>query len=151
LKVSGVPEYDAEGGVVGSIGFIANLSLDTGRTGIHVAIEESRDWKTLLERVANEVRTLIAFDSFAVSIVSENRRHLRQFFEFPPPQQMLSPFKWWQMPPFVLKMIEALEASAIVVDELFRDPEFAGLKETDSATKAWLERGFKHIVRCPVY
>lgn len=150
-QVWAVPEYDPEGRLSGSIGFLANLSLDTARRGIHEAIEKSKSWRQLLETVAGQLRHLIAFDAFAVTIVSENRRHLRQFFEAPEAPQTVSPLKWWPMPPFVLKLLAELAPSAASVEELFSQPEFVDLREKDPATRAWLERGFKHILRCPVY
>jgi len=151
LKISAVPAYNAAGELDGSIGFLTNTSLDAAAMGIHEWIQRARDTQELLEKVARQVREVIAFDSLAVTIVSENRKHLRQFFEWPPALEAAAPQKWWPMPPFVLRLVGELEASAVSVDELFSQPEFKTLKETDPATQMWLARGFKHLLRRPVY
>jgi PAS domain S-box-containing protein len=127
------------------------MSLDTAAMGIHNAIERAPSWQELLTSVAENVRHLIAFDAFAVSIVSESRSHLRPFFEHPPAPREAAPQKWWPMPPFVLQLLADLKPSAVSVDELFSQPEFATLKENDPATKEWLKRGFRHLLRLPVY
>jgi PAS domain S-box-containing protein len=151
VMINAVPDYDADGNLIGSIGFVTNISRDTASLAIHDAIESADTWQNLLERVAAQMRQVIAFDSFAVSIVSENRHHLRQFFETPPAPQFASPIKWWPMPPFVQQMLQALEPCADSVDEMFSRPEYRELKEKDIAVQIWLQRGFKHMLRCPVY
>lgn len=150
IKVWAVPSYSAEGRLEGSIGFLANTSLETSSQAIHCVIGREGDWTELLRSVAHEVRHLLAFDSFAVSVVSENRRHLRQLFAYPPDPDAAMPHKWWPMPPFVRKLMEDLGPSAISVEQLFRQPGFEELKHDDLATKKWLARGFKHILRLPV-
>lgn len=151
IVVSAVPMYNAAGELDGSIGFVANRSLEIGTLGIHNAIERASDWQELLTKVSKQVEPLIAFDTFAVTVVSENRGHLRQFFEEPPAPQAAFPQKWWPMPQIVLRLLADMEPSAVSVDELFSEPEFKKLKETDPATQVWLSRGYKHLLRLPVY
>ncbi len=150
VMISAVPVYGPTGELDGSIGFVRNMSLDTATLGIHNAIERAPSWQELLKLVAEQVKPVIAYDTFAVTIVSENRSHLRQFFEEPPPEQT-PPQMWWPMPPFVLQLLADLKPSAVSVDELFEQPEFKDLKENDPATREWLKRGFKHLLRRPVY
>jgi PAS domain S-box-containing protein len=151
VMINAVPDYDVDGKLIGSIGFVTNISRDTASLGIHDAIESADTWRKLLEDVAVQMRQVIVFDSFAVSIVSENRHHLRQFFETPPAPHFASPIKWWPMPPFVQQMLQALEPCADSVDEMFSRPEYREMKEKDLAVQLWLQRGFKHMLRCPVY
>lgn len=151
LEVTGVPEYDEDGNVIGSLGFLRNRSFEAANIGIHNAIEESETWEALLERVAGELHKVIAYDSFLVTLVSDGRRHLRALYENPPYRKP-SPIHWWPMPEFVRAMIKGLhKTSQLDVVEMFSDPKFKHLGEEDPSTADWLKRRFKHLLRRPVF
>lgn len=151
MEVTGVPEFGADGSVIGSLGFLRNRSLDAAHMGIHQAIENSSTWKELLVSLAGELRNVIAHHTFLVTLVSEHRRHLRRLIEEPEFQQA-SAIRWWPMPPFVRKMLAELDqTSAMSVEEMFRKPDYQKLLAIDRPTQEWMKRGFKHLLRRPVF
>ena len=93
VEVTGVPEYDSADNIVGSLGFLRNRSFESANLNVHLAIEESATWKDLLRRLAAELHKVIAYDSFLVTLVSEERRHLRTLFE-DPVFANASPIRW---------------------------------------------------------
>lgn len=151
VQVTGVPEYGADGSVIGSIAFLRNRTLESANLGTHRAIEESSTWRELLERVSVEIQNVISFDSLLVTMVSENRRHLRMLFESKPDKDT-SPIRWWPMPAFVkASLAELTETSAISVTEMFSEERYREMLENDPNVKTWLDRGFLHLLRRPVF
>jgi PAS domain S-box-containing protein len=151
LEVTGVPEHDEDGNVIGSLGFLRNRSFEAANVGIHDAIEESATWESLLKRVAGELHQVIAYDSFLVTLVSDGRRHLRALYE-DPPYRKASPIRWWPMPEFVRLMLKGLtKPSQLDVDQMFSEPGFREMALSDPSTVDWRTRKFKYLLRRPVF
>jgi len=151
VEISAVPEYDAAGKLTGSIGFLRDRSEEAANLGVHRAIQEATSWSALLERVAQTLHELVSFDTFTVTMVSEKQQHLRQLCEFPRDPEAASAIKWWPMPPHIREITLALRTGAIDVAELFSKPPYRELAQGDEATAKWLRRGFRHLLRRPIY
>lgn len=159
LNITAVPEYDANNQLIGSIGFIRSRRLETAALSMHEIIGEAFDWQSLLRGVSELLHKYIRFDSMLVTVVSQNRKHLRTMIETDPEVSRHhaasfrsgEQFKWWPMPEFVKLMLRDIRPESTSVREMLDDPLFAELGSTDEAMQSWLKQGYTHLLRYPVY
>jgi PAS domain S-box-containing protein len=151
VEISAVPEYDDAGALTGSIGFLRDRSEEVANLCLHRAIQEETSWSALLGRVAQTLHELISFHTFTVTMVSERQRHLRQLCEFPQDPGAASAIKWWPMPPHIREMTLALRTGAIDVAAMFSSSPYRELARDDEPTAKWLRRGFRYLLRRPIY
>lgn len=153
LNVAAVPEYDANGELIGSVAFLRSRKFELAVLGMHEIIAGHSEWRPLLEGVGRQLHKYIEFDSMVVTIVSENRKHLRKFLETDQeqiPASQASPFKWWPMPEWMKVMLNDLGLAAISVDDMFGQSPYKELAANDPATQHWLSLGYRHLLRYPV-
>ena len=150
VLISAIPEYNADGECVGSIGYILDETLDSAILAIHKVIADAKDCHGLLDRVTEQLHDFIGFDSLSVTGISEDRHHLVQIFEHPPPPCFVSPTKWWPMPGFVKSMIDKGETGPLDLAEMFESEEFKEYAAKEVDARRYEERGFKHCVRVAV-
>jgi PAS domain S-box-containing protein len=150
--ITGVPEYDAKGEVVGSIGFVTDKTMDHANLTIHNAISSASDWGDLLRALDGAVRDVLAFDTIGISLVSADRTGLRLAYGRPRFETKVSPaWRWWPMPAFVRADLDStLTTRPDDVAAMFRTSPYAELAQSDEATREWLKLGYRHILRKPV-
>ena len=149
-RVAAVPEYEQDGSLRGSIGFIVDESLDVAAAAIYREMEQALAPTDLLRALAQTLRQVLAFDSFMVTAIGKDNLHLRSLFEAPDPPPSPSQYRWWPMPAFVRTMLQNLEPGPMDLDELYEDPEYARLSETDFAASEFRKRNFRHTLRLSV-
>jgi PAS domain S-box-containing protein len=150
LLISALPEYDANGTLVGSIGFFCDESVDAAAAEIHRIIADATDPQALLAGVTAQVREVCNFDSIVVTGISRNRTHLQRIFEEPSPPPEIVPTQWYVMEPFVRTMIENFEPGPHNLKALIESPEFQALAEANPNIRAFADRGFHHDMRLGV-
>ncbi|KQP13695.1 PAS domain-containing protein [Pseudorhodoferax sp. Leaf267] len=149
MDVSAVPEYDAEGHYIGSIGFLTDTTMQGAQLAVHEAIGVASDWRALLKAVDRHMRELLPFDAIVISLVSEDRSALRVFYEEPPLTQGPA-WCWWPMPAFVRADLESLRVTrADDVQLMFATSPYRELAD-DPITAAWLSLGYRQMLRRPV-
>jgi PAS domain S-box-containing protein len=150
LQVSAVPEYDADGSMIGSAAFVTDTTMELVNRSIHDAIGAARDWRGLLGALNGTLRDLIAFDALTIALISEDRGSLRAFFQAP--EQVSSvPLRWWPMPELVKVDLDDLTRTrADCIEELFSRSPYAELAKTDKPTQDWLKLGYTGLLRRPV-
>lgn len=151
ILISAVPEYDAGGECIGSIGYIIDKTVDAAVLDIHQVIAEARDCHELLSGVAQHLHDVLSFDTLGVVGISEERNHLVQIFEDPPPPAFISPTKWWPMPKFVKCMIEGCETGPLNLTDMYASREFREYAKEEPDAQRFVERGFLHCLRMGVY
>jgi PAS domain S-box-containing protein len=151
-EISGVPEYDAAGDVVGAIGFVTDKTMDRANLAIHSAISSASDWRDLLSALDNAVRDVLAFDTIMVNLISVDRSALRSFYERPHVALEVSPaWRWWPMPAFVRADLDTiLTTRPDDITAMFTSPPYSELAESEPATREWLRLGYRHMLRKPV-
>jgi hypothetical protein len=132
------------------MGYILDETLDSSVLAIHKVIADANDCHGLLEQVTGQLREIFAFDSLSVTGISEERNHLVQIFEHPPPPCFVSPTKWWPMPGFVKSMIDKGEDGPLNLVEMFATPEFKAFAEIEEDALRFEQRGFRSCVRVAV-
>lgn len=151
IDVSAVPEYAEDGKLIGSIAFLRDLSHEAAMLEMHKVIANATTWQHLLRGVAAALHKNIAFASMSVTVISKSRNHLRSLIETDSEHRQSQPMKWWPMPEMVRAMLERIVSESISVDTLFSATPLKELAESDAATQEWIQRGFKHLLRYPVY
>lgn len=151
-EISGVPEYDAAGRLVGSIGFVTDKTMDRANLAIHGAISSASDWRELLRTLDEVMRDVLAFDSIVISLVSVDRSALRVSHERPERSSSVVPaWKWWPMPAFVRADLDTiLTTRPDDVAAMFEAPPYLDLAKSDPRTGEWLKLGYRHMLRKPV-
>lgn len=152
LHVAAVPEYDAADKMIGSVAFVADVTMEGVNRSIHEAMGDARDWRELLQTLCRTLHDVIAFDSLTIVLVSADRRSLRALYEEDPTAQTPgNVWRWWPMPPMIKADMDELRcARADVVAEMFSRTPYDELGRTDVPTQEWLKRGYRHLLRRPV-
>lgn len=148
--VEAVPEYGADGELLGSIAFVVDQSVDVVATAIHDVMDMAATPHQLLGELAVLLREVLVFDTLLVTALSRDGAHLRNFFESPEPPQLSTPYRWWPMPPFVRMMVRDFAPGPLDLDALFAQPGFAELKHSDLALQHFIARDFQHALRLRV-
>jgi PAS domain S-box-containing protein len=150
VAISAAPEFGDNGELLGSIAFIRDLSFEKANCAIHQAIESETTSGGILKICATVLQGLIPHDCFRITIVSQNRKHLRPACEEPALTICQNDFKWWPMPAFVLEFLSRKNVHDLDLDAWFDRPEARELARSDEATKRFLKLGFKHVLVRPV-
>lgn len=150
LEVIAVPEYDAAGKLIGSIGFVRNATSETMASAIHADIQGASSADGLLRQLTRRLHQVIHFESLRVSLVSKSGNYLRTFFE-----DALTPLgnqgvRWWLMPDFIKLVLKEMEPGAASIDEMFARPDFQKLEETDELARNYRKHEYKYMLRLPV-
>jgi PAS domain-containing protein len=151
MRICATPEYDEQGFLCGSIGFVFDESLQIATSNIHRAIQEAPDARNLFEALCRELHDIVGFDSMLITGLSQGGEHLQRLFEDPAPPDDTLPTKWWPMPSFVKAMMSHFEAGPLDLDEMFRQPDFADYADSDPAVAQFRRRDFKYSLRLGVY
>jgi PAS domain S-box-containing protein len=151
VLISAVPEYGPDGACTGSIGYILDETLDSAILAIHKEIADARQCHALLRAVTDQLREVMGFDTLGVVGISDERNHLVQIFEDPPPPAFVSPTKWWPMPKFAKQMIDGRETGPLDLEEMFATPAFRKYEAREPDARRFRERGFRHCLRLGVY
>ena len=152
VQISGLPEYDVNGALVGSLGFVIDRTMEHANVEIHEAIGRASNPQALLAKLDEAIRDVIAFDSIVVSLISADRSVLRIFYERPDRTSTILPsWRWWPMPAFVSADLDGLLiARPDDIVAMFDTSPYKELAETDAATREWLKLGYRHMLRKPV-
>jgi len=151
VRVAAVPEYDADGQLIGSVGFLVDESIDAATMGIHKAIQQASDSAALYAALCKQLHEVVGFETMQVTSISKGGNHLQLLFEDPPGPRQVMPTKWWPMQPFVKAMFDKFEPGQLDLIELFKRPEFAEYARTDPSVQQFVDRGFKNALRLGVY
>jgi len=143
LHVSAVPEYDTQGEMVGSIGFLTDESIDVVSSKIHSVIQEVRDGNALLLELTRYLHEIVKFDSIVITGINWERKIMRRLFEEPTPPPEIVPTIWWRMRPFIEKMIEPLHTGPLDLEAFFAMPEFEDFAREDPTVAQFQQRGFR--------
>jgi PAS domain-containing protein len=151
-EISGVPEYDAEGRFVGSVGFVVDKTLDRANLDIHAAISSASDWRELLRALDQSLGEVLAFDAISVNLISADRSALRVSYDRPRfSRDSEAAMRWWPMPAFVRADLDTiLTTRPDDVVSMFNAPPYAQLKQSDPSTQDWLRLGYRHMLRKPI-
>lgn len=153
LRVSSVPDYDADGHLSGAALFLTDTTMEAANRSIHAAIAQARDRQGLLAAVTQSLHQVIGFDAVSVALVSEDRRSLRSLFEWPASATGVGnlAWRWWPMPEFVRTMVDELSGTrADSLDDLFAGEAFATLLHADPGAREFLSSGYRHLLRHPI-
>lgn len=106
LRINAVPEYDSQGGHVGSMGFIRNLRLDRATERIQQAVIHRTALHPMLDAVIGVLRDLLAFDMAIVGIFSVGGEHWRPL-HIEPMQEPMWETRWFPLDPSTQAWMEA--------------------------------------------
>lgn len=151
LQVVGLPEYDADGALAGSLGFIEDRTLERAALAIHEAIGAADDCEPLLDALAAELDAVMHFDAMLVSMISEDRSAVR-LLHSRPAAAVSRAWGWWPMPEMVRADLDELADTRVdTVAGLFAREPYAALAEHDVATREFVAAGWRHMLRRPVF
>jgi PAS domain-containing protein len=151
ILVSAVPEYDAHGKLIGSIGFLIDESVEEITAAVHQTIAKATACDGLLNDLRNHLRNLIRFDSILITGVSHNRQHVRRIFEEPSAPKDTTPKMWWPMSAFLKAMIEDFEPGPQDLRQLLESEDFKEYARSDPSVQQFRDRGFRHALRFGVH
>ncbi|KPK54489.1 MAG: hypothetical protein AMS22_05760 [Thiotrichales bacterium SG8_50] len=150
VNIIAVPETDEAGKVIGSFAFIRDLSEERKAHQIHKHIETERDWRRMLERVAEEVREIIPFDWLTISLYSVDLRHGRLLFSESSGEMPRWQVRWFELPEMGRRLMN--EKRPIIIRDFEEFLSRPGWVETrkDSDTQRFLKMGYRSCLWYPV-
>ncbi len=139
IMVSAAPETDLSGKPTGTLAIIRSLEREETITAIHQHIEKERDWKILLDNVANEIKRVVSYDLCIFTRYSDDGKHSRELTHQPQRGQLIWSRRWWeisdpvrnflnQKQPMFNKLNDFLASE--VWSDLRNDPEFQKILKT---------------------
>ncbi len=153
VNVLALPELNGDGQIVGSLALIRDLTtehISNTAQNIHRHIATERDWRKMLEGTAEEIKKLVSYEWFNVSLYSGDRRHTRELFSYPVDERHPWTTRWFEMPTIARRFIESKDPIIIGDLEAFLDqPEWQDVKN-QPATKQFLQLGFHSCLWYPV-
>lgn len=151
VAISAAPEFDAAGKPVSSLGFVRDLSFERANDRIHRAIERETTMCGLFDALREEMAKLVPFDSFRVTLVSDDREHLASIYAHPALPVELTAVQWWPMPDVAKEYLKRTSVHDLDVDEWFNRPDVREQLRSDAGAQRWREtERIKHILVQPV-
>lgn len=150
VHIHAFPNAGANGQPDGAIALVGDLREELVRGGISGALATCADRRQLLDAVAAEVRTLVPFDEFHVTMISKSRTRMRELYTHGAKRAYRELVRWWTMPPFIGAMMPYRVPELCRVDAMRADPRYAALALTDPDTAAFFELGVREFLSVPV-
>lgn len=148
VMIAATPERDPHGTIIGSMAIIRSMELERAAERINQYIATCLDTDELLQKVTGEIAAICPFDMIAISAYSKNLQHVRSVFSHP---RMESRFRWWRMPPSLMKWIQNRASEHIDdFEEFLSRPDWQELRERPEI-KGILQSGLHSMIRCPVW
>jgi len=146
IQVIGAPVLDDRQQFRGSLGILRSLEREKAAEEIHRLIDTERDDHKLLEGTAEQIRQLVPFNYFGVSVHSIRSEHISSAFSWMddnPPERTR---RWWPIAP---GQRAAFERPLITDFASFIHEERSEI-EHDPEVEAFIKRGFQTLMRFPI-
>lgn len=150
VKIHAFPHADPDGKPDGAIAIIDDLREDQVRQAITAALGASMGSAELLDAVADQLRTLVPFDEFHVTIIGDNRMRMRELYARYEKRSFRDLVRWWTMPGFIRAMMPFRVPELCHVDTMRRNPRYAALARSDPDTKAFFDLGVREFLSLPI-
>lgn len=150
VHVHAFPNSDPDGRPSGSIALVDDLREDVVRVAINGALATSSDKDQLLGAVAAQVRTIIPFDEFHVTMISKSRIRMRELYAKDERRAFRELVRWWTMPEFIRTILRRRVPEICRVDAMRANPHYAELAKTDPDTAAFFNLGVREFLSLPV-
>jgi PAS domain-containing protein len=151
VRVHAFPNTDADGQPIGAIALVDDLREDKVRLAINRALASSSERDQLLSTAAAEVRTIVPFDEFHVTMISKSRTRMRELYAKHEKRAWRELVRWWTMPDFIRDNLPRRVPELTRVDEMRADPDYARLAEDDPDTAAFFGLGVREFLSIPVW
>ncbi len=136
-SIAAVPEYNADGEISGSVGFVRDETIEFAATAIYREMEQAKVSELLLAGLTRELRLVLKFDALLVTLIGQDGKHLRLFYDSDPANSA-STFRWWPMPSYVKKLLNDFQPH--LAFEAFYESE---AKHNPDIAHFW-KRGFRY-------
>ena len=149
VKIAGIPLVDNQGQHTGSVGILRDMLFDEVSETIHLAIGETRDGPSLLDRVATAVRRVVPFEYFGVSRYSADLHHSMSFHNYIVDDvRVARDVRWWRIPDPFRRELHRCRVERDFA-ELMARPELATFRNHPTIEK-FVARAYKSYLRLPV-
>ncbi len=126
VRISGSPEKDLQGNVIGTMGIIRSIVSER----MHTYIESLKNGEELLSAVSELLRSAVPFDRLYVAVFSKDMRHVRNLFTYSPDGVPVLDKRWWEMTPDMLSWSTQENPVPVEsVEEFYCREEFKHLRE----------------------
>lgn len=150
VEIHAFPHADANGNPNGAIAIISDLREAQVREAINVALGATVGSDALLDAVAEQLRRLMPFDEFHVTIISRNRMRMRELYAKGERRKFRDLVRWWTLPSFIRAMMPFRKPELCRVDRMLKNPRYAELARTDPDTGAFFELGVREFLSVPI-
>ncbi len=148
--LAAVPEMDLDGRVIGAVSIARNVLLEKATIAIHRRIQSLQEPRAMLVAIEEELRQVLAYDMFAVSLHSADGGHVRSLHATIDGKEFVSPRRWWVLTDAMRDwMNENRVSTSGDLVEYLAEEKWRSLKE-DPHFKPLLDMGMRYFVIMPV-
>lgn len=150
VRVTAVPEMDAEGNLIGSVGLVFDGVIEQAELELHRQIQSQTDDLSLYKGLDRVLHQVLDFDALVIVEIGNKRNHLRILYESPAELDRPNKTRWSPIRPFVRPLIDDFEPGELDLIEFISTPEFMQFRKQDPNAEYFAQRGFSHTLRLGV-
>ena len=150
--VTTVPELDADGRTLGSVGIVVDGAMEQAELELHRQLQNASDARSLYDALHGQLSRLLQFDTMLVVAIGHARNHMRLLHECPPPTtRQPERTRWTPIEPFLEPLIEHFQAGELDLFEFTTTPDFMRWRARSPNAEHFARRGFRHSLRLGVH
>ncbi|MEN6373486.1 MAG: PAS domain S-box protein [Smithella sp.] len=152
LILAAVPETDLEGNIIGSVAIFPDPTVGIVKEKIYsyIHITTTQDYREMLDKIVQELLSIIPFDRFIITLYNTEMTHLREFYSYDRIRQIPSNIRWWPIPASLLEMLKDKKTNRVDNLEEFLNQPYRQHLKTQPEFMQLFQEGFKSLFRYPV-
>jgi PAS domain S-box-containing protein len=149
VMISAAPETDLNGRPTGTLAIVRSMEQEEAAASIYEHIGKERDWKILLEKVAEEIQQLVSYDLAIFTRYSSDGLHSRELIHYPQSGELKWSRRWWEISKAIRNFLNQEITVFDNLDEFLSKEEWKDLRE-DPEFERLLETGVRSFLFLPV-
>jgi PAS domain S-box-containing protein len=149
VMISAGPVTDLNRKPTGTMAIVRSMKQEQIVASIYKHIGEERNWKILLEKVAEEIQKMVSYDLAFVARYSGDGVHSRVLIQYPQTDELQWSRRWWELSEATRHFVNQKRPVFDNLDEFLSKEEWKDLRE-DTEFKRLLETGVRSFLFLPV-
>ena len=150
VRVTTVPELDADGNLIGSVGLVIDGVIERAELELHRQVQSQSDDLSLYKALDGVLHQLVDFDSLLVVEIGIARNHMRILYESPVAIDRPNKTRWSPIKAFIRPLVDDFAPGELDLAAFAATPEFMESRKQDPNAEHFAQRGFKHTLRLGV-
>lgn len=150
IMISSAPETDSKGMPTGAMAIVRSLEKEKVIAAMNQHINQEKNWETLLEKVAKEIRQLVPYDRAIFRQYSDDGIHSRELFQWPQTEKIEWSIRWRETSEGRRLWLRQDKPIIGNIDEFLMRDECQELRQ-DPEIKKFLASGVRSFIFLPIF